>query len=75
MRRHTFDTAHHDHDGGPVLIVVEDGDVQATLQLRFDLEAGGSGDIFQVYRPETRSDGGHGFKISASGEWVSKQMG
>ena len=50
----------HDDDRRAVLVVVEDRDVQAALQLGFDLEAGRGGDVFQVDASEAGSDGGHG---------------
>ena len=42
------------HDRGAVLVVVEDGDVQAFTQPRLDLEATGSGDVLQVDTTEGR---------------------
>ena len=39
-------------DGGAVLVVVEDGDVAALLQLALDLKAPGGGDVLQVDAPE-----------------------
>src|SRR5262249_2396023 len=46
-----------DDDGGAVLVVVEDGDVQGLAQAGFDLEAAGGGDVFQVDAREARGDG------------------
>ncbi len=46
-------TGQHD-DGGTVLVIVEDGDVQVTLQLSFDLEALGAADVLQVDAAEGR---------------------
>ena len=37
-----------DHNGGPVLIVVEDGNIAELLQAAFDLEASWSGDVLQI---------------------------
>ena len=39
-------------DGGAVLVVVEDGDVAALLQLALDLKAPGGGDVLQVHAAE-----------------------
>ena len=44
-----------DH-GGAVLVVVEDGDVAALLQLLLDLKAPGGGDVLQVDAPEGAGD-------------------
>ena len=43
-------------DGGAVLIVVEDGDVQALGEPGLDLEALGCPDVLEVDTPETRRD-------------------
>jgi len=46
-----------DHDdGGAVLIVVEDRDVQTLLKTVLDLEAAGGGDVLEVHPTERRSD-------------------
>ena len=42
------------HDGGSVLVVVEDRDVQSFLQPILNLEAPGSGDVFKIDPPEDR---------------------
>ena len=69
-------TGQHD-DGGTVLVIVEDGDVQVTLQLSFDLEALGAADVLQVDAAEGRGNGLDsrndflfGFGVQADGERV-----
>ena len=48
-------------DGGAVLVVVHDGDVQLFLQPAFNLEALGCFDVFQVDASEGGCDGFDGF--------------
>ena len=44
------------HHGGAVLVVVEHRDIADFLQLALDLEAAGSGDVFQVDAAEAAAD-------------------
>ena len=48
-----------DH-GRTVLVVVEDRDVEAALELLLDLEAAGRGDVLEVDATEARCDTNHG---------------
>ena len=45
-----------DHDGGSVLVVVEDRDVQLAAQALFDLEAAGRRDVLEVDAAEAGGD-------------------
>jgi len=47
-----------DDDRGPVLVVVEDGDVELLAQARLDLEAARRGDVLEIDPAEDRRDGG-----------------
>ena len=49
-----------DHDSRPVLVVVEDGDIQLLLEPLFDFETPGGRDIFKVYATEA---GGYVFIV------------
>src|SRR5262249_29217084 len=48
-----------DDDGGAVLVVAEDGDLEVALQAFLDLEAPRRRDVLQVDAPEHRRDGLH----------------
>ena len=49
-----------DHHSGAVLVVVEDGDGAALLQLPLDLKAAGRSDVLQVDAAEAALEQGHG---------------
>ena len=49
-----------DHHSSAVLIVVEDGDGAAFLQLPLDLKAAGRGDVLQVDAAEAALEQGYG---------------
>ncbi len=51
----------HDDDGRTVLVVVEDRDIEAPLQLALDPEAGRGGNVFEVDPTKPGGYGHHGF--------------
>ena len=63
----------HD-DGGAVLVVVEDRDVERLAQPLLDLEAARRGDVLEVDAAEGRGDRSTARTIS-SVSWVSRQIG
>src|SRR5262249_35493258 len=49
-----------DNHGGPMLIIVEDRDLEVLTEPLFDLEAAGRGDVLEVDAPEDRGEQLHG---------------